>query len=166
MCRVKYLIVLMLLALLVSIGPGGVMSQGPPATEVPACVPSDQVPEKVNVAGVSESVLVFPAEGEAITEIPIPRRVPDDQVPAEVNKVEFTEVIAVPVAEVGSAQSSGSLDSGTVTLTYGFYWYQFSPTHVAVAGYARTESDFCAQRLYAYVTPISLGVVKLAKIAR
>jgi len=151
MRRIKFLSIFMLLALLVSAGPGGVMSQGPPTAQVPARVPSDQVPEEVNVAGVSERVSVSPAESEVIAEQPVPRRVPDDQVPAEVNKVEFTEVIAVPVAGVGSARPSGSLDSGTVTLTYGFYWYQFSPTHVAVAGYARTESDFCAQRLYAYV---------------
>lgn len=68
MRKIKFLSIFMLLALLVSTGPSGVMSQEPPATEVPARVPSDQVPEEVNVAGVSESVLVLPAEGEVIAD--------------------------------------------------------------------------------------------------
>lgn len=42
MRKVKYLVVLVLLALLVSAGHGGVMSQGPPTAQVPARVPSDQ----------------------------------------------------------------------------------------------------------------------------
>jgi hypothetical protein len=154
MRRIKLLsmcVMLVLLALLLNAGPGGVVGQEPPTEQVPARVPPDQVPDEINIAGISESVQVSPSEGETVAETLVPSRVPDDQVPDVVNKVEFREVITVPVADVGSAQPFGSLDSGTVTLTYGFYWYQFSPTHVAVAGYARTESDFCAQRLFAHV---------------
>lgn len=151
MHRVKFLSVFVLLALLLSASSAGVMGQEPPE-QVPVRIPPDQAPEYVNVAGVSERVQVLSSESEAPADKPAPEKVPDDQVPQVVNKVGFREAITVPVASVSSGQMFGTLDSGTVTLSYGFYWFQLNPSTVAVAGYARTESDFCAQSLFAKAT--------------
>jgi hypothetical protein len=148
MRKVKFVSMFLLLTLLLSASTAGAVEQEPPPEQVPVRIPSDQVPwDKVKFAGVKESVGIPPSESEAVAGKPIPQRVPDDQVPEVVNRVEFKEVIAVPIAKEGIGRLFGR--SGTVTLTYGFYWYQWNPWNVAVAGYARTQSDFCATRLYA-----------------
>jgi len=117
MRKMKLLSVFVLLALLLSASSAGVTAQKPPE-QVPARVPPDEVPAEVNVAVLSESLQVPPSESEVAGGEPVPERVPDHQVPEVVNKVEFKEVITVPIADVGLAQSFGTLSPGTITLTY------------------------------------------------
>jgi hypothetical protein len=128
----KFVSMFVLLTLLLSAGSGKVMGLGSPMESVPARVPTDQVPDEVNVAGVS--VQVPPSKSELDVKTPVPKRVPDDEVPDRVNKVEYTKQVRA---------------LGMITYRYGFYWYQYTPGVVAVAGFAQTETDFCAERLYA-----------------
>lgn len=117
--------------------------------EPPARIPAEQAPNVVYRAGVIESVGFSTVSPKTKSDESIPRRIPKEQAPESVKKVEFVETFAFPLA--GSAEGGGTaLDApGTVTLSFGFYWYQFSPSYVAVAGYARTETSFCATRVYA-----------------
>jgi hypothetical protein len=148
MRKEKFVLVFVLLALLLSAGSGRVMGQEPPTEQVPACVPPDQVPDEVNIADVSISIQVPPSESKADAEKPVPRQIPDDEVPDEVHKVEYTETVTIsaPAATMGVAQPLG-----VVTLRFGFYWYQYTPDLVAVAGFAQTTADFCCNRLFARV---------------
>jgi hypothetical protein len=140
--------VALIITLLLSVGLSAAQGQQPPAEAVPARVPDDQVPAQVNVAGVSEKQTILPAQSDGLAAIP--SRVPEDQIPAIVNKVEFTEVITVSLVSARDLDgSSGVATPGTVTLSYGFYWYQWNPWTVAVAGYARTQADFCCTKLRA-----------------
>lgn len=114
----------------------------PSANPVPSRVPPDQVPEELNVAGVSVQVPTSGSEGHG--EGLVSRRVPENEVPDHVNKV------AVNV-QVPAGTSAIRWLQGTITYTYGFYWFQYSPDAVAVAGFAQTKTNFCAQRLFARV---------------
>ncbi len=118
---------------------------------VPARVPPDQVPDHVNNAGIHERLNI----GSSIAAprrfflTPVPARIPWNKAPRAVHKVSYTEVVTVSLKSNNTGTSQSPLETGTVTLSYGFYWYRWNPWYVAVAGYARTQTDFCAQRLYA-----------------
>ena len=60
----------------------------PDLTTVPARVPPDQVPEKVNVAGVNVVIQLPQSANKMDANKPVPERVPDEEVPERVNKVE------------------------------------------------------------------------------
>jgi len=117
----------------------------PDLTTVPARVPPDQVPEKVNVAGVNVVIQLPQSANKMDANKPVPERVPDEEVPERVNKVERIKVIRIPII------TSAGQTLGTLTYRYGFYWYQYNSSTVAVAGFARTQADFCTQRLFARV---------------
>ena len=142
MRKMKFLSLFVLLALLLSAESGEVIGLGSPMESVPARVPPDQVPDEVNVAGVSVQVQVPPPKSELDVKTPVPKRVPYDEVPDRVNKVEHTR-------QVRAATTDVTRPLGTITYRYGFYWYQYTPDVVAVAGFAQTETGFCAERLYA-----------------
>jgi len=120
-------------------------------------IPDDQVPwERVRTAGVEHTVL---ASGESPSflnpELPLlskPQRAPDDLVPEDVYTIKMEKTIKVPLAIGHAEDDAPSSTAGTITLTYGFHWFQFNPYAVAVAGYARTQSDFCATKLFAQAT--------------
>ena len=146
MRKVKFLSIFVLLALLLSAGSGRVViGQEPPTEWVPTCVPPNQVPDEVNIASVRVSVQA-PSSEEQPTEKWAPRRVPPNEVPEEVNYAVYTKTVRIPSKALGLAQP---LDNVTVTLTYGFHWYQYSPYFVAVRGIARTQTDSCVQRIRA-----------------
>lgn len=159
MRTLKLMTVCMLCAALLTGGLGGqstalVIDETPPVFQgeqvaPPARIPAEQAPRVVYWAGVIESIESHAVPPNTVSDQSVPRRIPKDQAPESVKKVEFVETLVFPLA--GSAEGGGAaLDApGTVTLSFGFYWYQFSPSYVAVAGYARTQTSFCATRVYA-----------------
>ena len=117
-------------------------------------IPDDQVPlDRVHTTGVEQAVQISDnshPSSELTPSLPtIAQRVPDELVPENVNTIEMKQVITVPLNSSESGRESSFSTMGTITLIYGFHWYQFSPYAVAVAGYARTTSDFCTTKLYA-----------------
>lgn len=159
MRKLRIVSVCVFCALLLTSGPssrsiaGATGEKMPPSqgeqVEAPARIPAEQAPAQVNRAGVSELVESNAVSPIAIPEASIPRRIPKEEAPKSVRKVEFVETFVAPLT--GSAgESEAALNApGTVTLSFGFYWYQFNPYYVAVAGYARTQTNFCATRVYA-----------------
>jgi hypothetical protein len=151
-CRIFALFIALML--LLGVAPSRTMGQGPLSETVSLRVPDDQVPEKVLKVGVGETISIGPQADGGDSEGFISQKVPDDQIPEKVNKVEFKEVITLPMTDARGRELLGLAtprSRGTITLSYGFYWYQYSPTAVAVAGYARTQANFCCTRLYAWV---------------
>ena len=145
---------LITLVLLLSIAPDRIMGQGPSSETIPSRVPDNQVPQKVYKVGVDEGISIGPQANGGDGEGFVSQRIPADQVPQQVNKVEFKEVITLPMTNVRAKELLGSetvRNPDTITLSYGFYWYQFSSTAVAVRGYARTQADFCCTRLFTWV---------------
>jgi len=149
---VKISTIMLLLVMLSTIVASGAIAQkhGPIPT---FRVPDDQVPrDRVHTVGVEQVIQVsdsHPSPESSPTWPTLPQRVPDEMVPENVNTVEMKQVITVPLSSSGANGGFPLSTTGTITLIYGFHWYQFSPYAVAVAGYARTKSDFCTTKLYA-----------------
>ncbi|PKO21650.1 MAG: hypothetical protein CVU38_13645 [Chloroflexi bacterium HGW-Chloroflexi-1] len=158
MRKVRFVSVFVVLALLLTIGPSNKSLAGsargepvPPQgvrADVPARVPPAEVPDEVNKVGVSETVGESSASISSMPEGLVPRRIPKEQAPKSVKKVESTETVATSFAGTVAEGATAPRAPGTVTLSYGFYWYQYSSNYVAVAAYARTQTDFCATRVY------------------
>ncbi len=141
----RFTALMMLMVVFIVIGSAQVPGQHLLTAQVPDRVPPEQVPEKVNVVSVQVSK---PVGGHAAgMDSPVPQRVPDEEVPAKVNVVEQVKVVTVR----GSPTLAGGQPLGTITYRYGFYWFQYNATNVAVAGFAQTTTNFCAQRLFARV---------------
>lgn len=117
--------------------------------DIPARVPPEEVPDHVNKVGVSETAPGSSATAPLPPETFVPAYIPKELAPESVNKVEYTETITVSFATAATEDATAARAPDTVTLSYGFYWYPYGPYYVAVAAYARTQTDFCATRVYA-----------------
>lgn len=119
------------------------------AMDVPLRVPPEEVPDTVNRTGVSETVQDNSAATMPQPEAPVPAYIPKEQAPQAVRKFVVTETITTTFPPIATGDTAVPRAPETVTLSYGFYWYTYGPYNVAVAGYARTQTDYCATRVYA-----------------
>ena len=121
-----------------------VLKPTPPA-RVPDRIPAEEAPGEVNQATSTETVYIPPSEGQsAPPRKPTPERIPAEEAPDELNQALYTETAHVPGGVLGMPQPFLS-----VTLTYGFEWYQHNPWTVGVSGVARTEADDSVQEISA-----------------
>lgn len=117
---------------------------------VPERIPVEQALSAINRVGMREIVSAKPTPLFDFPSEFVPQRIPKEQAPEFVKKVEFTETFTVPSITDKSVDGGASVDPpGQVTLSFGFHWYQLSPSYVAVAAYSRTQTNFCATRVYA-----------------